>query len=52
MFNEQIRSVLLTKDQNDLTRKLTDYLEDKKDVNSGVPKNIYKQYELAVPVVP
>lgn len=51
MCNEQICSVLLTKDQIDLTRTLTDYLEDEKAVGSTVPKTIYKQYKFTVPVV-
>lgn len=39
------------KDQSGLSRTFTEYLEDKKDINSRVPKSIFKQYKLAVPVV-
>lgn len=49
---EQFGSVLLMEDQSDPTRTLTEYLEDKKDVDSRLPKGIHKQYKLAVPVVP
>lgn len=52
MCKEQFGSVLLMKDQSDPTRTLTEYLEDKKDVDSRLPKGIHKQYKLAVPVVP
>lgn len=52
MCSIQIRNVLLSKDQSGLSRTLTEYLEDKKDIDNRVPKSIYKQCKLAVPVVP
>lgn len=52
MCSVQIRNVLLSKDQSGLPRTLTEHLKDKKDVDSRVPWNIYKQYKLAVPDVP
>lgn len=39
----QIGNVLLSKDQSGLSRTLTEYLKDKKDLDSIVPKSIYKQ---------
>lgn len=51
MYSVQIRNVLLSKDQSGLPRTLTEHLKDKKDVDR-VPWSVYKQYKLAVPVVP
>lgn len=52
MCSIQIRNVVLSKDQSGLSRTLTQYVEDKKDIDNNVLKSIYKLYKLAVPVVP